>query len=149
RRHGDQRQYHLGADDGRGRHPQDVDQHRHQQEPAADAHDGADEADDEADAPDRDRRDVDARALEPQLERQAVDPGVGARPPQLHRLPPAGTNDGAHALDHHQGADDAEQEHGGYADGEVEWADAAQQREQPDAGDGAYEAAGEQHEGEG
>ena len=32
-----------------GRHAQEIDQHRHQQEAAADAHDGADEADDEAD----------------------------------------------------------------------------------------------------
>ncbi len=35
-------------------------------------------------SPDRNRRDVDLRALEPHLERQAVQPGVAAAAPQ-HR----------------------------------------------------------------
>ena len=102
RGHGDEGEHHRGADHGRGRHAQEIDQHRHQQEPAADAHDRADEADDESDGPDRDRRDVDARALEAHLERQPVEPGMAARPAQLDRLALPRADDRAHALDHHQ-----------------------------------------------
>ena len=87
RRHGDEREHHRGADHRRGRHAQEIDQHRHQQEAAADAHDRADEADDEADRPDRNGGHVDLRALEAQLERQPVNPGVAAGPAQLAGLP--------------------------------------------------------------
>ena len=148
RRHGDQRQHHRGADHGRGRHPQEIDQHRHQQEAAADAHDGADEADDEADRPDRDGRDVDLRALEPHLQRQPVDPGVRAAAPRRRRLALLLAHDGAHALADHQAADGGEQQHVGKADGEVELAERAQHREQPDADRGAEDAAGQQHQAE-
>src|SRR5674476_518289 len=48
-RHRDEVEQHRGADHGRGRHAQERDQHRRQQEAAADAHDGADETDDEPD----------------------------------------------------------------------------------------------------
>ena len=48
-RHGDEREDQRGADHDRGRHPHDVDQRRHHQEAAADAHEGRDELDDEAD----------------------------------------------------------------------------------------------------
>ena len=108
-----------------------VDQHRHQQEAAADAHDGADEADDEADPPDRDRRDVDLRALEPDLERQPVNPGV-APPRAISAACRLRAHDRPHAFDDHQGADDAEQQQVGDPDGEVELVQRAQQGEQPD-----------------
>src|SRR5215208_136334 len=62
--HGDQREHHRGADHGRGRYPQQIDQQRHQDETAADAHHGAEEPDDEPDHHDRDDRQVDLRALE-------------------------------------------------------------------------------------
>ncbi len=51
---------------------------------------------------------------------------MAARPAQLDRLALLRADDGAHALDHHQGADDAEQDHVGDADGDVELAEAAQ-----------------------
>ena len=87
-------------------------------------------------------------SLEPDLERQAVDPGVAAGMAQLHRLALVGPQDRPHALDHHHAADRAEQKHVGNADGDVELADRAQQREQPHPRHGADDAAGQQHQGE-
>ena len=69
-------------------------------------------------------------------------------PAQLDRLALPHPDDRAHALSHHQRADDAEQEHIGDANGDVELAERAQGREQPNPERGADEAAGKQHEGE-
>ncbi|MGY4412900.1 hypothetical protein ACVWW4_004636 [Bradyrhizobium sp. LB7.1] len=55
-------------------------------EAAADAHDGADEADHDADDHDRNHRKVDLGALEPHLQRQPVDPVM--RAPWRHRAAP-------------------------------------------------------------
>ena len=55
----------------------------------------------------------------------------------------------ARTLSHdHQAADDAEQRHVGEADREIELAERAQHGEQPDAGRGADNAAGQQHQRE-
>src|SRR5262249_57971423 len=146
--HGHQREDHRRANDRRGGHPQHVDQHRYQQKSAADAHNGSDKADDKPDAPDRDRGDVDARALEPQLERQSVDPGMTAGLAQLDGLTLSRANDGAYALGHHQGSYDAEKENVRNTDSDIELAKRAEHREEPDAESGADDAASEQHESE-
>ena len=85
------------------------------------------------------------RALEAQFERQPVDPHVAARTAQVHRFSMAHAHDGAHAFCNHQRADDAQQEHVGHPDGDVELSDRAQEREQPDAEGRADDAACEQH----
>src|SRR5688572_19605043 len=53
-----------GADDGQGRHAEQVDHGRHHDKAAADAHDRGEDADDEADGGRRDRADVKLRAAE-------------------------------------------------------------------------------------
>ena len=91
--HGDQGQHHRGADHGRGRHPQQIDHDRHQDEAAADAHHRADEADHEADDDDGDHRQVDLGALEAHLQRQSVDPAMAARAARGHRDAAPGPQD--------------------------------------------------------
>src|SRR5262249_20385375 len=118
------------------------------QEAAADAHDGADEADQEADTPDRNGRDVDLGLLEPQLERQAVDPGMAAAAPDFRRPAMPGADDRPGALDDRQRAHRPEPNEVREADGEVELPDRAEQREQPDAGGGSENAPREQHQRE-
>ena len=66
--HGDECEYHRRSDHRRSWHPQYVDQHRHQQKAAADAHNCSDKPDDESDPPDRDGGDINARAFEAQLQ---------------------------------------------------------------------------------
>jgi hypothetical protein len=83
-----------------------------------------------------------------QLERQSMNPGVAAGPAQFDRLALPRAHDGAHALDHHQAADDTEQQHVGEADRDIELAERAQHREQPHARGGAGDAASEQQAGE-
>ena len=73
---------------------------------------------------------------------------MGAAAADLDRLALARPHDRAHALDDHQHADDAEQDHVGEADGDVELAEPAQHREQPHAAERADDAADEQHRGE-
>ena len=55
----------------------------------------------------------------------------------------------AHALGNHQRAHDAEEEHVGNTDGDIELADRAQRREQPDTEGSADNSACEQHGGQG
>ena len=54
--HRHQCQCHRGADHRRGGHPQHIDHDRDQQEAAADAHDGAEKADQQSDGDHRDHR---------------------------------------------------------------------------------------------
>ena len=103
-------------------------------------------ADDEADRQHRDRRDVDFRALEPHLQRQAVKPDMAAGPAQLGRLALAAADDGAGAFADHQDADDAQQRDVGQPDHQVELIERAQPGEQRDTAGGADDAAGEQRE---
>jgi hypothetical protein len=146
-RHGDECQHHGGADHDAGRHAEKIDQRGHQQEAAADAHDGADEADEESDGPDRDDRDIDLRGLEPHLQRQPVDPHVAPRAADFGRASLACAQDRPHAFHDHHAADDAEQRQVRDRDRQIELAQPAQQREQPDAGGGADQAADQQHSG--
>ena len=79
-----------GADHDLGRHADQVDHRRHHQEAAADAHDRDQDAGDDAEAERHQRADVEPRAVEAHLERQAVQPEMpvplgeagAAAPPQ-------------------------------------------------------------------
>ena len=139
--HGHQRQHHRGADHGRGRHPQQIDHDRDQDEAAADAHHRADEADDQADHDDRNDRQVDLGALEAHLQRQAVNPAVAARAPRQRRHAAPRPHDRAQALPEHQAADGGQQDDVGQRDHQIELAERAQQREGPDPERGADGAA--------
>ena len=129
-------------------HAQEVDQRRHDDEAAADAEQRAEDADAEAERDDRDDADVEHRALEAHLERQAVKPGVLAGPAQRRRPAGARVEDGADRLGQHQSADRAEEGDVGERDDEVELAEAAQRIEDDDADDGADDAGEQQHGGE-
>ena len=88
---------------------------------------------------------IDPRALETQLERQPMQPGVAAGPAQLDRLALPLADDRARAFDHEHRADPAQQQDVGQADGDVELSQPAQQGEQRDAGNGPEHAAHQQH----
>src|SRR5215470_19676219 len=77
-----------------------------------------------------------------------MDPGMAAGPTQLDWLALPRAYDGAHALGHHQYADNPEENDVGKTDSDIELANCAQHREKPDAKSGADYAAREQHEGE-
>src|SRR5215467_2468064 len=77
-----------------------------------------------------------------------MDPSMATGPAQLDRLALPRADDGAHALGHHQCADNSKESHVGNTDRDIELADCAQCREKPDAKGGADYAASEQHEGE-
>ena len=144
--HGDQRQHHRGADHGRGRHPQQIDHQRHQDEAAADAHDRADEADHEADHDDGNHGEIDLGALEAHLQRQAVDPAMAAGAAHRHRAAAPGAQHRAQAFPEHQPADGGQQDDVGQRDQQIELAERAQQREGPDPERGADTAAAQQHQ---
>ena len=109
---------------------------------------GGKKADAGAEAKDRNGADEELRRPEAHFQRQLVDPVVlsgllegrrcaGARPPH-----------GAHAFDHHQPADGAEQCDIEQRDEEVELAYASQQREDIGADGRAKDAACKQHRAE-
>ena len=116
-----------GADDDVGRHLQQIDQRRHHDEAAADAHDRRQEADAGAEAEHRDDADEELRGAEAHLQRQAVDPVVLARAasasaPRRRR----GAPDRVDALHQHQPADRAEEDDVEQRDDEIELAEPAQ-----------------------
>ena len=90
-------------------------------------------------------RDVDLRALEAKLERQAMKPRVAARPPQRGQLSLPGAHFRAQALVDHHAADGGEQCHVGKPDHQVELVERAQFGKQPDAAGGADDAGAQQH----
>src|SRR5215831_923001 len=73
---------------------------------------------------------------------------MAAGPAQLDRLTLSRANDSPYALGHHQGSYDAEKQDIRNTDSDIELANRAQSREQPDAESGADDAASEQHESE-
>ena len=142
--HGHQCQHHRGADHGRGRHPQHIDHQRHQDEAAADAHDRADEADDQADHDHGNHGQIDLRALEAHLQRQAVDPAMAAGTARGGGTAAPGPQQCAQAFPEHQTADRGQQDDVGHCDQQIELAERAQQRKRPDPERGADRAAAQQ-----
>ena len=81
RRRADREDHHqAGADDDARRHPEQIDHRRDQDEAAADAEEDGEHAGDEAERERRDRRNVEARAVEAPAQRQRGDPAVVPRP---------------------------------------------------------------------
>ena len=97
---------------------------------------------------DRNRADIEARALEAHLERQPVNPAVLARPAQGSRTAEPRVDDRPHQLGQHQAADGAEEGHVGDGDDQVELAEPAEAVEHPDADQRADDAGQHQHDGE-
>ena len=141
--HRHQGEHHRGADHGRGRHPQQIDQERHQDEAAADTHHGAEEADHEPDHHDGNDRQIDLRALETHFQRQAVDPAMAAGAAQRHGIAAASPQHRAQAFPEHQPADGGEQDDIGQRDQQIELAERAQHREGPHPQRGPHTAAGQ------
>ena len=90
----------------------------------------------------RDDRDVEARLAEARLQRQPVHPVMRVQPAPNGA---AAAQDGAHRFHHHQHADRAQHHDVEERNREVHLPDPAQQREELDAGEGAEQAAGQQH----
>ena len=90
-------------------------------------------------------RQIDLRALEPHLQRQAVDPAMAAGAPRRGRAAAPGPQQRAQAFPEHQPADGGQQDHVGHRNHEIELAERAQQREGPDPERGADGAAAQQH----
>ena len=112
------------ADHDFGRHAQQIDHGRHHDEPAADAHNCGQDADQNADQQGRDDRNIKARDAKLDLERQIVDPVV-----MLARLACAGLarfQDRVQAFHQHQRADDAKEDDVEQADQQINLAKAAQ-----------------------
>ncbi len=131
------------ADHHARRHAEQVDHRRREDEAAADAEHGGEDADEEADAERRDDRDVEARAREAPLHRQAAHPDAQARAPAGIAARAA---ERAYALPRHQAADHAEEDDVEDGDGRIDDAEILQQAEDADADGGAGEAA-HQHQG--
>ena len=133
------------ADHDVGRHAQQIDHGRDHDEAAAHAHDGRQQADEQAEQKRRNGADVELGAVEAHLERQAVHPVVLARAPARHDPAGARLADGVGAFDHHQRADHAEERHVAGGDEDIEHAEAPEHADQLHADRGADEAAGQQH----
>ena len=144
--HGDQGEHHRGADHGRGRHPQQIDHDRDQDEAAADAHHRADEADDDSDRDYGNDRQVDLGALEPQFQRQAVNPAMASGPARRRRNTAPCPQDCTQAFPEHHCADRGQQDDIGQRDHQIELTERAHLREGPHPERGADHAAAQQHD---
>ncbi len=129
-----------GADDDAGRHADQIDHRRDEDEAAADAQAGGEQPDEHARHERHERRDVEPRLGEAHLERQPVQPIMLVQPPaQIGQASPP--EDGTDALDEHQETDHAQQQHVGERDERVDLAGGPYQPEDKDADGGADEAA--------
>ena len=148
RRRADREDHHqAGADHDARRHAEQIDHRRDEDEAAADAEEDGEDAGDEAERERRDRRDVQARAVEAPAQRKRGDPAIVPRRRRLRRGFGADIAERDQRILQHQSADRAEDQDVEEADHDIDLAARLEHAEQRRADDRAGEAADDHHPG--